>query len=302
MTSIAREHNVSVNTVQRVLEAYSSKFYDDFDHLPEHLAFDKFKGVGKKLHFICLDGDTHKVVQILRTRFKPDILHYFYKFTPKARSMVKTVTMDLNCYYPLVARELFPNAQIVIDRFHMVQMLTRSFNSLRVQIMKQFKKQSHEYKLLKSPWKLYLMKYDKLNKTTPYYDWHFKDYLTQEHVVLDGLECNKDLENTYWIMQDFMTAIQNKDEKQIIHLLNSKHTVGKQMHQTLLTFKHNYTGVLNGISSNYSNGCLEGVNRKIKQIERTAYGYRNFSHLLIRIRLEENIVKEKEPNNYFLVA
>lgn len=92
----------------------------------------------------------------------------------------------------------------------MVQMLTRSFNSLRVQIMKQFKKQSHEYKLLKSPCKLYLMKYDKLNKITPYYDWHFKDYLTQEHVVLDGLECNKDLKNTYWIMQDFMAAIQNR--------------------------------------------------------------------------------------------
>ena len=47
-------------------------------------------------------------------------------------------------------------------------------------------------------------------------------------------------------MQDFITAIKNKDEKQIIHLLNSKQTVGKQMHQTLLTFKHNYTGVLNG--------------------------------------------------------
>ena len=95
MTSIAREHNVSVNTVQRVLEACSSKFYDDFDRLPEHLAFDEFKGVDKKLHFICLDGDTHKVVQILRTRFKPDILRYFYKFTPKARSMIKTVTMAL---------------------------------------------------------------------------------------------------------------------------------------------------------------------------------------------------------------
>ena len=73
------------------------------------------------------------------------------------------------------------------------------------------------------------------------------------------------------------------------------------MHQTLLTFKHNYTGVLS-ISSNYSNGCLEGVNHKIKQIERTAYGYRNFSYLSIRIRLEENFIKEKEPTNYFLVA
>lgn len=80
-----------------------------------------------------------------------------------------------------------------------------------------------------------------------------------------------------------MTAIQNKDEKKIIHLLNSKQTVGRQMPQTLLTFKYNYTGVLNGISSNYSNVCLEDINRKIKQIERTAYGYNNFRHLLIRM-------------------
>lgn len=163
-------------------------------------------------------------------------------------------------------------------------------------------KQFSEYKLLKSTWKLYLMNYDKLNKKTPYYDWHFKDYLTQEHVVLDGLDCSKELKNTYWIMQDFMSTIETKNEKQIIHLLHSKQTVGKQMHQTLLTFKHNYTGVLSGISSSYSNGCLEGVNRKIKQIERTAYGYSNFKHLLIRIRLEENIIKEKESNNFFQVA
>ena len=77
-----RKHNVSVNTVQIVLEACSSKFYDAFDHLLEHLAFYEFKGVGKKLHFICLDSDTYKVAQILRTRFKPYILHHFYKFTP----------------------------------------------------------------------------------------------------------------------------------------------------------------------------------------------------------------------------
>ena len=97
-----------------------------------------------------------------------------------------------------------------------------------------------------------------------------------------------------------MVAIQNNDEKKVIYLLHSKQTVGKRMHQTLLSFKRNYSGVLNGISSTYSNGCLEGVNRKIKQIERTAYGYRNFKHLLIR--LEENIIKEKESNSYFLAA
>ena len=112
------------------------------------------------------------------------------------------------------------------------------------------------------------LSHDKLNRTTPYYDWHFKDYLTQEHVVLDSLDCDQTLENTYGIMQDFMAAIQNKDKKKVIHLLHSKQAGGKQIHQTLLTFKRNYSGVLNGIASTYSNGCLEGVNRKIKQIER----------------------------------
>ena len=92
-------------------------------------------------------------------------------------------------------------------------------------------------------------------------------------------------------MQDFMEAIENKDTRRIIELIHSKQTIRKQMNQTLTTFKHNYSGVLNGLTSPYSNGCLEGVNRKIKQIERTAYGYSNFKHLLLRIRLEQNRVK-----------
>ncbi len=41
-----------------------------------------------------------------------------------------------------------------------------------------------------------------------------------------------------------MTAIQNKDEKQIIHLLNSKQTVSKQIYKALLTFKCNYAVIL----------------------------------------------------------
>ncbi len=53
--------------------------------------------------------------------------------------------------------------------------------------------------------------------------------------------------------------------------------------------------------SSYSNNCFKKINRKIKQIERTI-DYINFRYLLIRIRLEEIIIKEKEPNNYFQVA
>ena len=90
MTSIARENNVSVNTVQRVLGSCSHQFSSSYDYLPEHLAFDEFKGVDRTLHFICLDADKHEVVQILRTRYKKVIIAYFKKFAPAAKQFLWT--------------------------------------------------------------------------------------------------------------------------------------------------------------------------------------------------------------------
>ena len=62
MTRIARENNVSVNTVQRVLGSCSYQFNSSYDYLPEHSAFDEFKGVERTINFICLDADKHEVV------------------------------------------------------------------------------------------------------------------------------------------------------------------------------------------------------------------------------------------------
>ncbi|MBW1219771.1 ISL3 family transposase [Lactobacillus helveticus] len=302
MTSIASENNVSVNTVQRVLGSCSHRFLDSYEYLPAHLAFDEFKGVDRQLHFICLDGDSHQVVQILRTRYKKNLLKYFGRFSPQARANVRTVTMDLNFYYQDIVRACFPNAQIVIDRFHMIQMLTRSFNSLRVKVMKTFDKRSRQYQLLKSPWKLYLKKFDELEKVHPRYNWHYKDCLTQAQVVTEGINANTALENSYNLMQDFIQAIETGNTQKLKSLINCKDQIGTLMHKTLLTFKYNLTAVLNGAELPYSNGCLEGFNRKIKQIERTAFGYSSFTNLLTRIRLEENLYKEKEPNSLLMVA
>ncbi len=75
------------------------------------------------------------------------------------------------------------------------------------------------------------------------------------------------------------------------------------MHTTLNTFKRNLHDILNAAKFDESNGCHEGTNRKIKQIERTAYGYANFNHLVTRIKLEKKdaIIKEK-ASDYYLAA
>lgn len=300
MKSIARQTSASTNTVQRVLERYGYPTVEDTDWLPEYLAFDEFRGVGRQLHFIAIDGHTHKIVKVLPTRLKKDIINYFKRFPLTVRNKVKTVTMDLNYYYDIMAKELFPNAQVILDRFHIVQMLNRSFNSCRIQEMKKHKKGTKEYNLLKYYWKLYLKPFEDLEKVKPYHQPRLKDTLTQEQVVADGLRLSPELENTYNLMQDISKALRDRDTDKLKNLIKSKDHVGNMMHTTLNTFKRNLHDILNAAKFDESNGCLEGTNRKIKQIERTAYGYANFTHLITRIQLEEKgaIIKEKASSWY----
>ncbi len=175
--------------------------------------------------------------------------------------------MDLNFYYQDIVRECFPNAKIVIDRFHMVQMLTRSFNSLRVSVMKTFERSSRQYQLLKSPWKLYLKKYEDLDKIHPRYNWHYKDCLTQEQIVNESVACNEVLENSYNLMQEFFTALHNGNLETIKIIIFSNERVGYLMHRTLLTFRRNLTAVLNDAQSSYSTGCLECLIAKSNKLK-----------------------------------
>lgn len=303
MKSIAIQNSVSTCTVQRLLEKYQTAPIQNYDWLPEHLAFDEFRGVGRQLHFIAIDGQSHHVIKILPNRLKNNIVKYFKHFPITVRQKVKTVTMDLNYYYDIMAKELFPNAQIILDRFHIVQMLNRSFNSCRIHVMKQHRKGSREYNLLKYYWKLYLKPFDDLEKKKPHYEWHLKDTLTQEQIVTEGLDLSDELENTYTLLQDISKALKNKHVSTLKKILNCKEPVGYQMRITLKTFKRSLCDLLNAARFTESNGCLEGINRKIKQIERTAYGYSNFYHLVTRIKLEEKdaILKEK-ASSYYQIA
>lgn len=76
---------------------------------------------------------------------------------------MKIVTVDIfGSYIPMIPK-LFPNAKIVIDRFHIVQHMSRALNQIRIQLMKPFDKKSLEYRALKYYWKSVLKDSRKLS-------------------------------------------------------------------------------------------------------------------------------------------
>ena len=66
---------------------------------------------------------------------------------------VKTICIDIYMPYIQLICEFFPNAKIITDRFHTIQLLSRSLTKTRILLMKHHK--AH-YNKLKRYWKLIL--------------------------------------------------------------------------------------------------------------------------------------------------
>ncbi|WP_340584840.1 transposase, partial [Staphylococcus aureus] len=74
------------------------------------------------------------------------------------RQQVKTVTIDMYEPYVRLFRDLFPNAAIIFDRFHIVQHLNRELNKYRVQVMNEYRNQKGpNYTIFKNNWTVLLM-------------------------------------------------------------------------------------------------------------------------------------------------
>ncbi|MBG9989028.1 transposase [Aerococcaceae bacterium DSM 111176] len=75
---------------------------------------------------------------------------YFFRFSRKVHLNVETISIDMYTPYIHLIQQLFPNAKIIIDRFHLVQALNRELNRCRVQLMNRIQYQdSRLYRKLK---------------------------------------------------------------------------------------------------------------------------------------------------------
>ena len=70
--------------------------------------------------------------------------------------------------------------------------------------------------------------------------------------------------------------------------------ISPQMTIVIKTLRQNLEYVLNASQFKYSNGAIEGINRMIKQIQRTAFGFRNFDHMVYRIYYRQMAQKKNQ--------
>ena len=291
MTAIAESLSISTSTVIRKLKEF--EFKSDLNHLPEHMSWDEYSFKKGKMSFIAHDYNTRKIVSILDGRNQATIRNHFLRYSRQVRCRVKVITMDMFSPYYAIARKLFPNTKIVLDRFHIVQHLSRAMNRVRIQIMNQFDRRSHEYKALKRYWKLIQQDSRKLSDKR-FYRPTFRSHLTNKEVLEKLLSYSQELRQHYNLYQLLLFHFQEKQTDHFFSLIDETISSVNPIFQTVFkTFLKDKDKIMNALELPYSNAKLEATNNLIKVIKRNAFGFRNFDNFKTRILIALNIKKER---------
>ena len=266
---IARKHNISTTTALRYfnLVNYSCKA------LPEVLSIDEFKGNagGEKYQTILTDARDRKIIDILPNRKKADMIRYFRRF--KNRNEVKYVVIDMNPHFREVAEICFPQATIVIDRYHVTRQAIWALERVR----------KEEQKHLSADWRRFCKHSKALLNKPPN---KLKEDEREKLRIILGLSTR--LEQAYFLKNDFLFLMHSPNSEVAEDLLADWIYRAESSH--LPEFRectraiHNWGKlILNSFDVPFTNGFTEGCNNKTKVLKRVCYGVRNFPRFRNRI-------------------
>lgn len=288
---IAERVNVSVSKVDKVLDEISSHTLLRHEHLPSSMNWDEFKATKDtkgKMAFIIVNNNTGNIFDIQDSRKSIDLEKYFRRYSRDERNKVKHISTDFYSGYISLAKKLFKNAEISIDRFHIVIQVYNALNSTRINLCH---KSNPNYKKLKDFWKLIVKNENDLSDDKEYSK-HFKKEISQKEIVSYLINTDKTLKATYACYQAIINSINIKDFTKFDKIINGSHKhLSKKMKQALNLFKENFKYIENSFKYDINNGIIEGTNNLIKCLKRIAFGYKKYNHFISRIFLIKGIIK-----------
>lgn len=291
LKSIARSNNISYSTLYRIFTKHIQLEHYVYD-LPKYLSIDEFKATcGSKYAFNICDPVKGKVLDILEDRKQSELFRYFMRFSRKQRNNVQYICTDMSAGFKYIMKRIFPNAIIVVDRFHVVQHLTRNFIKERVRIMNSSNKRT--YLLYKRYWKLLLKKYNKLDKNKVYWNKHIRMHVSEMTLLTYLLQLNEELNDLYELYQDFLRYMDAPDCNAYVELQHWINKVEVNGNESFIKVSKTFTNwkeeivqakrvkikLLNRGKEYYtylSNSFIEAKNNTLKIVKRNAYGYSVF--------------------------
>ena len=270
---LAQREGISAPTVSRTYNAFTARKAGERKRLecPPILGIDEhtLHRNGTYVTTFC-DLRRHKVFDVAEGRSARELIGFLR--TLKGRHKVRVICIDLSNAYRDLIKKWFPNAILVADRFHVVRIAMHHFTELARELAG--------------------IRYDRaflrLFRTRP-------DRLTDKQIErLEALFKRYPLLRPFYEkMQQICKLLNKKGQARsscrkhikalLSHIQDLKAYGFKQLHTLAKTLTSWAEPIAAMWRFRKSNSITEGFHRKMKLIQRRAYGFRNFNNYRLRV-------------------
>ena len=221
------KNNISASTIAKNLDidqGFISKMLPYLaitnTALPCVLCIDEFKGNSDKYNYqvALLDGETHKVIDVLECRHKHFLCDYFKKFPKEQLDNVKYLVTDLWESYKDIGITYFRKAKIVADHFHWARYVCNALDKIRIEVQSNLPKSERKYfkhsryLLLSRRCKVKEERYDELENMLINYFENLRIAYREKECLLDIIHSEESAENkknqfSEWVKRNLVSPV-----------------------------------------------------------------------------------------------
>lgn len=224
---------------------------------------------------LVLDLDSGAVVFVGEGRGS-ETLRPFFRRLRHSRARVRAVASDMAGGFLKAVREFLPEARLVLDRFHVVKLFNEKLTQLRRDLYGEAIDGLHKAVLKGTRW-LLLKNPENLDEDCD-----------EGQRLKEALSLNAPLATAYYLKEDLRQfweqATRRQAERWLAAWCSRAEKSGiRVLQQMANTLRGHRAHLLAWYDDPISTGPLEGVNNKLKLLQRQAFGYRDLELFKLRI-------------------
>ena len=273
-SSLARSEELGRATVSRIYAQFTERKARErlSTDCPPVLGIDEHTlHKGMRFATTFCDLKQHRVFDISPGRSEPELASYLS--TLRGREKVRVVCIDLSHTYRSMIKRWFPNALIVADRFHAVRLAGLHMMRIARQVCPDLGWNRTWLGLLRR-------RGDRLSSEQRY-------RLRQLFTLKPALEPIYAMKETLCRFLSYKRLDRGTCKERLPHFLRVIQTLKDSGFEAAATLAKTLTEWIEEIVRMWrftrNNGITEGFHRKMKLIQRRAYGFRSFTNYRLRV-------------------
>ena len=275
----AKRNGVSEQEIETMLKDLGEELRTEKPKDLKRLGIDEIamiKGQGN-YYAVLVNIGTGKLIGLVEKRTEEALTEYLKLWGKEILSQIEEVSIDMWIGYKNVAEKLMSQAQIVVDRFHVMKQVNDELEEARKEVKREARKIKNKKDKEKILEGLAKSKYLLLKNE--------KDLVEKEKKKLEEVsKVSSLLGEMYKLKEKFRKVFEENTDWQagLFALMDWVKDAISYFPKSCKTIRRWIDEIIAYFDNRTTQGTVEGINNKLKVIKRRGYGFRNFKNFSLR--------------------